>query len=124
VRHFIPPNFPLLKNYFFLKYQPSTANRRVIGGVGLQTHPRVDFLDLPMKTSLWGWHMTWFYYENLEPSLPPFVGRFPEFQGSWSEEPTPLEPPPPHVTAMTNKINFLKEHDLTGVCVAAHWLAH
>jgi hypothetical protein len=66
----IPPNFPFLKNYFFLKYQPSTANRRVIGGVGLQTHPRVDFLDLPMKTSLWGWHMTWFYYENHELSLP------------------------------------------------------
>jgi hypothetical protein len=31
----IPPNFPLLKNYFFLKYQPSATNRKVIGGVGL-----------------------------------------------------------------------------------------
>jgi hypothetical protein len=35
----IPPNFPLIKNYF-LKYQPSVANRKVIGGVGLQTQPR------------------------------------------------------------------------------------
>jgi hypothetical protein len=26
----IPPNFPLFKNYFFLKYQPSAANRNVI----------------------------------------------------------------------------------------------
>jgi hypothetical protein len=25
--------------------------------------------------------------------------------------------------ALTNKINFLKEHGLTGVCVAAHFLA-
>jgi hypothetical protein len=33
----IPPNFPLFKNYFFLKYQQSAANRKVIGGVGLQT---------------------------------------------------------------------------------------
>jgi hypothetical protein len=33
----IPPNFPIFKSYFFLKYQPSTANRKVIGGVGLQT---------------------------------------------------------------------------------------
>jgi hypothetical protein len=25
---------------------------------------------------------------------------------------------------LTNKVNTLKEHYLTGVCVAAHWLAH
>jgi hypothetical protein len=27
------------------------------------------------------------------------------------------------VAALTNKINILKEQGLTGVCVAAHWLA-
>jgi hypothetical protein len=27
----IPPNFPLFKNYFFLKYQSSAANRKVVG---------------------------------------------------------------------------------------------
>jgi hypothetical protein len=27
----IPPNFPLFKNYFIFKYQPSAANRKVIG---------------------------------------------------------------------------------------------
>jgi hypothetical protein len=27
----IPPNFPMFKNYFFLKYQPSAANQKVIG---------------------------------------------------------------------------------------------
>jgi hypothetical protein len=70
----IPPKFPLFKNYFFLKYQLSAANHKVIGGVGLQTYPRVGFLDLPMKTSLRGWNKTWFYCENNEPSLPPFVG--------------------------------------------------
>jgi hypothetical protein len=67
----IPPNFPLFKNYFFMKYQPSAANLKVIGEVGLQTRTRVDFLDLPMKTSLRGWHRTWFYCENHEPSPPP-----------------------------------------------------
>jgi hypothetical protein len=50
----IPPNFPLFKNYFFLKYQHSVANRKVIGGVGLKTRPRANFLNLLMKTSLWG----------------------------------------------------------------------
>jgi hypothetical protein len=58
----IPPNFPLFKNYFFLKYQSSATNWKVIGAVGLQTHPRVGFLDLPLKTSLRGWHRT---FENL-----------------------------------------------------------
>jgi hypothetical protein len=31
----IPPNFPLFKNYFLLKYQPSAANWNVAGGGGL-----------------------------------------------------------------------------------------
>jgi hypothetical protein len=35
----IPPNFPLFKNYFFLKYQLSVANRKFIRGVGLQNPP-------------------------------------------------------------------------------------
>jgi hypothetical protein len=70
----IPPNFPLFKNYFFLKYQMSAANCKVIGGIGLQTRPRAGFLDLPLKNSLQGWHGTWFYYENHEPSLPSFIG--------------------------------------------------
>jgi hypothetical protein len=74
-----------------------------------------------MKTSLRGWHGTWFYYENHEPSLPSFVGRLPEFQGTWSEESTP--PELPHVAALTDKINALKERGLTGVYVAAQWLA-
>jgi hypothetical protein len=70
----IRPTSPLFKSYFFLKYQLSAANRKVIRGVGLQTHPRAGFLKLPMKTSLCGWHMTWFYCDNHEPSLTPFVG--------------------------------------------------
>jgi hypothetical protein len=56
-----------------------------------------------------------------EKVFPPFVGRLPEFQGSWIEEPIPLELP--HVRVLTNKINLLKECGLTGVCVTVHWLA-
>jgi hypothetical protein len=75
----IPPNFPLFKHYFFLKYQLSATNQKVIGGVGLQTRPCASFLDIPLKNSLQGWHETWFYCENHEPSLPPFVGGLPKF---------------------------------------------
>jgi hypothetical protein len=66
----ISPNFRLFKNYF-LKYQPSAANQKVIGGVGLQTRPHAGFLDLPLRTYLREWHETWFYCENHESSLPP-----------------------------------------------------
>jgi hypothetical protein len=118
----IPPNFPLFKNYFFLKYQPSAANQKVIGGIGLQTRPRAGFLDLPLKNSLWGWHGTWFDSLNHEPRLPSLVGRLPEFKGTWSEEPTPLEAP--QVAVLIAKVNLLKEKGLTGVCMASHWLTH
>jgi hypothetical protein len=53
---------------------------------------------------------------------PPLVGRLPEFQGTWSEEPTLLEAS--QVVALIDKVNLLKEKGLTRVCVATHWLAH
>jgi hypothetical protein len=106
--HGIPPNCPLFKNYFLLKYRSSTASQKFIRGVGLQTRPCAGFLDLPMKMYPQGWHRTWLYCENHEPSLPPFVGRLPEFQGTWSEEPNPIDLP--QVAALTNKIKYLKEY--------------
>jgi hypothetical protein len=103
-----------------MKYHLSAGNWKVIGGVGLQTRPRAGFFKLPLKNSLRGWHKTWFYYENEEPSIPSFIGRLPEFQGNWSEEPTPLEA---HQLAnLIDKVNLLKEKGLTGMCVGAHWL--
>jgi hypothetical protein len=50
----VPPNFPLFKSYFFLKYQPSADNWKIIGSIGLHTRPHNSFLDLPLKTSLKG----------------------------------------------------------------------
>jgi hypothetical protein len=44
-----------------------------------------------------------------------------EFHGTWSEEPTPLEAP--QVTALIDKINFLKDKCLISMCVATHCLA-
>jgi hypothetical protein len=104
-----------------LKYQPSVDKWKFIGGVGFQTRPRSGFLDLPMKTSLKGWHKSWFYCENHEPSLPPFVGRLPKFSVTWSEEPTPVELS--IIAALGNRVNDLKNQGLTDVSVAAHWLA-
>jgi hypothetical protein len=76
----IPPNSPLFINYF-LKYQLSTANQKVVGvgwGLGHQSHPCAGFLDLPLQTSLRGWHETWFDCENHEPASLP----------SWADSPS------------------------------------
>jgi hypothetical protein len=51
-------------------------------------------------------HKTWFSCENHGPNLPPFVGRLPECQGTWNEEPTPVELP--LVAALSNRVNDLK----------------
>jgi hypothetical protein len=117
----VPPNFPLFKSYFFLKYQPSADNWKVIGGVGIQTRHRSGFLDLPMKTLLKGWHKSWFYCENHEHSLPSIVGRLAEYNRTWIQELIPVELP--IVAALANRVNDLKRCGLTRVCVAINWLA-
>jgi hypothetical protein len=109
----LPRNFsklPFVQKLFLLEISAECHQPKGHWGVGLQTHSRTGFLDLSLKTSPRGWHGTWFYCENHEPSLPLFIGRLPEFQGTWSEEPTPLKLP--QVAALTNKINLLKEKRL------------
>jgi hypothetical protein len=111
----------LFKHYFFLKYQPSSAKRVVIGGVGLQARAGHNFLYLPLKTSLRGWHTQWFYCINHELALPSFVGCLLKFEGTWTEEPTATEMP--EVLALVDRVNKLKGLGLTGVNVVANWLA-
>jgi hypothetical protein len=111
-------NFSLFKHYFFLKYQPSAAKRNVIGGVGIQTHPYHDFLNLTLKVSLEGWHKQWFYCKNHEPDLPPFVGRLPEYDATWVKELVDSEMA--IVTALANSVSELKGLGLTRVSVATH----
>jgi hypothetical protein len=66
----IPPNFPLFKNYFFLKFQPGTTNQKVIDGVHLHTLPNSGFFDLPMKTSLQGGKGPGFIVKTMNPAFP------------------------------------------------------
>jgi hypothetical protein len=113
--------FCLVQKLFLAEVSTQLLKRKVIGGIGLQTHPHSCFLDLPIKTSLKGWHKPWFYYENHEPSLPHFIGRLPEFSGTWSKESTPVDLP--IIADLGNLVNDHKSRGLTCVCMAAHWLA-
>jgi hypothetical protein len=74
-----------------------------------------------MKTSLKGWHKSWFYYENHEPSLPSFISRVPEYNRSWLEEPTIAKLP--IIASLANRVSDLKRSGLIDVCVAGNWLA-
>jgi hypothetical protein len=116
------PNFPLFKHYIFLKYQPSAAKCKVIGGVGIQTNPHRDFLGLLLKTLIKGWHQQWFYCKSYEPSLPPFVGRLLKYDPTWVEEPTEAEML--IISALASRVSELIGLSFIGVCVAANWLAH
>jgi hypothetical protein len=116
----IPPNFSLFKHYFFLKYQPSATKCKIIGGDDILSCPHRDLLDLPLKSSLKGWHQQWFYCENHELSLPPIVSRLPEYDVTWVEE--PIESEMPIVTALASRVSKLKELGLIRVSVAANWL--
>jgi hypothetical protein len=92
---------------YWWRRPPNAPSHRLLGSAN------EDFTQGMLKS--------WFYCENLEPSLPPFIGRLPEFSGTWSEEPTPTELP--IVVTLGNRVNDLKNQGLTGVYVATHWLA-
>jgi hypothetical protein len=117
----VHPNFSLFKHYSFLKYQPSAAKQKVISSVGIESCPHHDFLDLPLKSSLKGWHRQWFYCKNHEPSLPPFVGWLPEYDTTWVDEPMYSEML--IISALSSRVSELKVFGLIGVCVATNWLA-
>jgi hypothetical protein len=115
-------NFALFKHHFFLKYQPSATKHQVMGGGWIQARPQRFFPNLPLKTSLKGWHQQWFYCENHETSLPPFVNHLPKYDTTKIEE--LVEPKMLMVKAMISRVSELKDLGLTGVGVVANWLAH
>jgi hypothetical protein len=89
----IPPNFPLFKSYFFLKYQPSANNWKVVGGISIQTHPHNGFLDLLMKTSLKGWHSPGFIAKTMNPASHPLsIDSLSSMETGWKTLPLSNSP--------------------------------
>jgi hypothetical protein len=75
-----------------------------------------------LKTSLNSWQQQWFYCENHDPSLPPFIARLPEYDATWIEE--PIETEMSAMKALASRVSELKRLNLTGVGVVANWLTH
>jgi hypothetical protein len=51
-----------------------------VGGASLEMlrGRKTEYLDIPLKDNIKGWHLEWFIVENHDNSLPPRSGRQPD----------------------------------------------
>ena len=81
---------------------------------------KTEYLDIPLKDNIKGWHLEWFIVENHYKSLPPWSGRQPDVRTpSWVESPTALEV---EARVMLAEICLLKERGLTAEAVVADFV--
>jgi hypothetical protein len=82
---------------------------------------KTEYLDIPLKDSIKGWHLEWFIMENHCESLHPRSGRQLDVHTlSWVESPTPLEVTEARVLLV--EICLLKEKGLTAKAVVADFV--
>jgi hypothetical protein len=93
------------------------------GGASLEMRRgrKTDYLDIPLKDSIKGWHLEWFIVENHGNSLPPRSGRQPDVRTpSWTESPTVQEVAEAGV--LLAEVGLLKERGLTAEAVVADFV--
>jgi hypothetical protein len=82
---------------------------------------KTEYLDIPLKDSIKGWHLEWFIVENHGNSLPPRSGRQPDVRApSWTESPTDLEIA--EARYLLAEVGLLKEKGLTTEAVVADFV--
>jgi hypothetical protein len=82
---------------------------------------KTDYLDIPIKDSIKGWHLEWFIVENHGNSLPPRSGRQSDVRTpSWTESPTDQEVAEAGV--LLAEVGLLKESGLTAEAVVANFV--
>jgi hypothetical protein len=76
----ILPHFGLWK--YLYHYRPGMAGgqHQLVGGASLEMlrGRKTEYLDIPLKDNIKGWHLEWFIVENHDNSLPPRSGRQPD----------------------------------------------
>jgi hypothetical protein len=60
----IEPRFGLWKKFFFVKRYNCSGGSFVIGGVGFVARKEVNYFNFPMKESVQGWRLKWFYIRD------------------------------------------------------------
>jgi hypothetical protein len=94
-----------------------------VGGASLELRRgrKVEYLDIPLKDSIKGWHLEWFTMENHNKSLPSRLGRQPDIRTpSWTEAPTDSELAESRV--LLAEICALKDRGLTAEAVVADFV--
>ena len=80
-----------------------------------------EYLNIPLKDNIKGWHLKWFIVENHGNSLPPRSGRQPNVRApSWTESPTDLETA--EARFLLAEVGLLKEKGLTAEAVVADFV--
>ncbi|KAK1630785.1 hypothetical protein QYE76_005100 [Lolium multiflorum] len=60
----IEPHFGLWKKIFFVKRYNSSGGSFVIDGVGFVARKEVNYFNFPMRESVQGWRLKWFYIRD------------------------------------------------------------
>jgi hypothetical protein len=117
------PHFGLWKYLYHCRPGMAGGQHQLMGGASLEMRRgrKTEYLDIPLKDSIKGWHLEWFIVENHGKSLPPLSGRQPYVRTpSWIESPTALEVTEAKV--LLAKVCLLKERGLTAEAVVADFV--
>jgi hypothetical protein len=60
----IDPHWGLWKKIFFVKHYSSSNGSFITGGVGFVVRKEVNYFNFPMRESVQGWRLKWFYLRD------------------------------------------------------------
>jgi hypothetical protein len=119
----ILPHFGLWKYLYHCRPGKAGGQHQLVGGASLEMRRgrKTEYLDIPLKDSIKGWHLEWFIVENHGNSLPPRSGRQSDVRApSWTESPTDLEIAEAGV--LLAEVGLLREKGLTAEAVVADFV--
>jgi hypothetical protein len=99
------------------------GQHQLVGGASLEMRRgrKTDYLDIPLKDNIKGWHLELFIMENHGNSLPPRSGRQPDVRtSSWTESPTDMEVA--EAGALLAEVGLLKDRGLIAEAVVADFI--
>jgi hypothetical protein len=119
----ILPQFGLWKYLYHCRPGMAGGQHQLVGDASLELRcgRKAEYLNIPLKDIIKGWHLEWFIVENHCKSLPPRSGRQPDVRTpSWIESLTPLEITEAKV--LLAEVCLLKDRGLTAEAVVADFV--
>ena len=123
----IEPHFGLWKKIFFVKRYNCSSGSFVTGGVGFVVRKEMNYFNFPMRESVQGWRLKWFYIKDSTAAnmqLPQFVDVLEAVpKRSWKNILSPEEKPA--VDMLFDRVLRIKESDgqtMMGTEIAAVFL--